>query len=75
MNIYDEAVSKGYEIDIKTMEEMLGVRVIPTVATKKTGLDDLLRADHGIATAGHHPTKSSITAATLKLPPQQWRGR
>ncbi|MFI5294330.1 MAG: ferrous iron transport protein B [Thermodesulfovibrionales bacterium] len=44
MNIYDEAVNKGYEIDIKTMEEVLGVRVIPTVATKKTGLDDLLKA-------------------------------
>lgn len=49
MNIYDEAVNKGYEIDIKTMEKMLGVRVIPTVATKKTGLDDLLKAITGAA--------------------------
>ena len=49
MNIYDEAVNKGYEIDIKMMEKMLGVRVIPTVATKKTGLDDLLKAITGIA--------------------------
>ena len=49
MNIYDEAEKKGYEIDIKTMEEMLGIRVIPTVATKKTGLDDLLKAATDIA--------------------------
>lgn len=49
MNIYDEAINKGYEIDIKTMEKMLGVRVIPTVATKKTGLDDLLKAITGVA--------------------------
>jgi ferrous iron transport protein B len=49
MNIYDEAINKGYEIDIKMMEKMLGVRVIPTVATKKTGLDDLLKAITGAA--------------------------
>jgi ferrous iron transport protein B len=49
MNIYDEAINKGYEIDIKMMEKMLGVRVIPTVATKKTGLDDLLKAITGVA--------------------------
>jgi ferrous iron transport protein B len=49
MNIYDEAINKGYKIDIKMMETMLGVRVIPTVATKKTGLDDLLKAITGVA--------------------------
>ncbi len=49
MNIYDEAINKGYEIDIKKMETMLGIRVIPTVATKKTGLDELLKAIAGAA--------------------------
>ena len=44
LNIYDEAISKGYKIDIKTMKDILGIEVIPTVATKKTGLNDLLRA-------------------------------
>lgn len=44
LNIYDEAEKKGYKIDIKTMEDVLGVKVIPTVATKKSGLDDLLKA-------------------------------
>lgn len=44
LNIYDEAEAKGYEIDTKALEEMLGVIVVPTVATKKKGLDDLLEA-------------------------------
>jgi ferrous iron transport protein B len=44
LNIYDEAEKKGYNIDIKAMETMLGVRVIPTVSTKKKGLDNLIKA-------------------------------
>jgi ferrous iron transport protein B len=56
LNIHDEAVSKGYKIDIKTMEDILGIEVIPTVATKKTGLNDLLRAVTS-KTSGHHPKK------------------
>ena len=49
LNIYDEAEKKGYSIDINAMEKMLGVRIIPTIATKKSGLDDLLKAVTGIA--------------------------
>ena len=44
LNIYDEAEQKGYRIDVKAMELMLGVTIIPTVATKKAGLQDLLEA-------------------------------
>jgi ferrous iron transport protein B len=44
LNIHDEAERKGYRINTKEMEEMLGVKVVPTVATKKSGLDDLLKA-------------------------------
>jgi len=44
LNIYDEAEQKGYKINTKAMEEMLGVKVIPTVATKKSGLNELLKA-------------------------------
>jgi len=59
INIYDEALNKGYKIDIKMMEKMLGVKVIPTVATKKTGLDDLLKAITGVAdsTFLHRPKR------------------
>jgi ferrous iron transport protein B len=56
LNIHDEAVSKGYKIDIKTMKDVLGIEVIPTVATKKTGLNDLLRAVTN-NTSERHPKK------------------
>ena len=44
LNIYDEAEKKGHKINTKTMEETLGVKVVPTVATRKNGLHDLLKA-------------------------------
>ncbi|HET7318828.1 MAG TPA: FeoB small GTPase domain-containing protein, partial [Nitrospirota bacterium] len=42
LNIFDEAEKKGYRIDVPAMEQALGVRIVPTVATKGTGLDALL---------------------------------
>ncbi len=44
MNIYDEAEKKGHRIDLSVMEKMLGVTIVPTVATKKAGIQDLLEA-------------------------------
>jgi ferrous iron transport protein B len=44
LNIYDEAENKGYRIQTAAIEEMLGAKVIPTVATRKRGMDDLLTA-------------------------------
>lgn len=52
LNIHDEAEKKGYRIDIRTMEELLGVKVISTVATKKRGVEELMRA---AVEAGSHP--------------------
>jgi ferrous iron transport protein B len=49
LNIYDEAEKKGYVIDIKSMSGMLGISVIPTVATKKRGLENLLKTALDIA--------------------------
>ncbi|MEN2994405.1 MAG: ferrous iron transport protein B [Thermodesulfovibrio sp.] len=42
LNIFDEAKKKGYEFDIEKLEELLGIKVIPTVATKKEGIKELL---------------------------------
>jgi ferrous iron transport protein B len=42
LNIYDECHEKGYKIDIKKIEKILGISVIPTIATQKAGLDNLL---------------------------------
>jgi len=51
LNIYDEAQEKGYRIDVKGIEEMLGIAVVPTSATRKTGLDDLLKTVLEVADA------------------------
>lgn len=47
LNIYDEAEKKGYRIDIRAMEQALGVTVVATVATRKAGLEELLEAVGG----------------------------
>jgi ferrous iron transport protein B len=52
LNVYDEAQEKGYRIDIPAMEKALGVRVVPTVATRKVGLGGLLEA---VATVAGNP--------------------
>lgn len=43
LNIFDEAEAKGYRIDVKGIEKMLGITVVPTSATRKTGLGELLK--------------------------------
>lgn len=57
LNIFDEAEKKGYRIDVKTLEEMLGVTVVPMVATKKTGLRELFNSVTRLAegTSEHMP--------------------
>jgi ferrous iron transport protein B len=42
LNMSDEAQAKGYRIDVAGIEKMLGITVVPTSATKKSGLDELL---------------------------------
>ena len=44
LNKYDVAKSLGYEINIDEISRMLGVRVVPTVATTKEGIKELLEA-------------------------------
>jgi len=44
LNKYDIAKSLGYEIDVDALSRMLGVPVVPTVATTKEGIKDLLDA-------------------------------
>jgi len=57
LNMSDEAAAKGYRIDVAGIEKMMGIKVIATSATKKSGLDELLQGT--IATAadlkGHLP--------------------
>ena len=70
LNIYDEAEAKGFTINTKAMEEMLGVKVVPTVATKGSGIELLL--EKVIETAGGPEPKrisygTDIEQASLQL--------
>ncbi|NJD37779.1 MAG: ferrous iron transport protein B [Geobacter sp.] len=88
LNIYDEAEAKGYKINTKQMEETLGIRVIPTSAVKKTGLDQLLKAvvsdnlhpprilSYGLdienVLSGLHDHLQRKHPSLLELYPQRW---
>ncbi|MBM4273033.1 MAG: ferrous iron transport protein B [Deltaproteobacteria bacterium] len=52
LNIYDEAQSKGYSINTRLMEETLGIKAVPTVATQGEGLEALMAA---VLEAGNDP--------------------
>jgi ferrous iron transport protein B len=59
LNIYDEAQDKGFRIDVRGIEERLGIRVVPTSATKKQGLAELLEAVV-VAADGGHATRPAL---------------
>ncbi|MFW5897180.1 MAG: FeoB small GTPase domain-containing protein [Bacillota bacterium] len=44
LNMWDEAEKRGIYIDVAELSRLLGVQVIPTVATKARGFSDILRA-------------------------------
>ncbi len=44
LNMYDEAKARKLEIDMKKLSFLLGVPVIPTVATKNQGMTELIQA-------------------------------
>lgn len=44
LNMRDEAHSRGIFVDRKQLSELLGVEVVETVATRKTGLDELRKS-------------------------------
>ncbi|HAE88231.1 TPA: ferrous iron transport protein B [Candidatus Marinimicrobia bacterium] len=48
LNMYDEVEEKQIHMDINYLERLLGAHVVPTSATRKTGITDLL--DHIIET-------------------------
>lgn len=59
LNIFDEAEAKGHRIDIEAIEQMLGVTVVPTAATKNRGTKELLEAALRTAAdpASHQPNQ------------------
>ncbi|MBM7867681.1 ferrous iron transport protein B [Heliobacterium gestii] len=52
LNMVDDAKQKGMQIDIESLSRCLGVPIVPTVASRKEGLKDLVeRFSPAIATA------------------------
>lgn len=49
LNMVDVAEARGLEIDVQKLSEILGVPVVPTVAEKRRGIDDLLSIIVGVA--------------------------
>jgi ferrous iron transport protein B len=55
LNLYDEAGEKGLRIDIDKIASILGCTVIPTVATRREGIDPLMAAAvASVDTPGRH---------------------
>ena len=58
LNMIDVAKQMGLEIDVKALERELGVPVIPTIAAKGKGIDDL---------------RARLQQPAPKLPVRRWR--
>jgi ferrous iron transport protein B len=57
LNLMDVAEGEGLKIDVNKLSEMLGVPVIPTVANRGIGMDELLSAVTAVA-RGERKTKA-----------------
>ena len=64
LNFMDELSNNGGSIDINTMEEMLGVPVVPISAAKNQGVDELITHAIHIAHYQERPKKQDFCPAT-----------
>ncbi|CAN5162942.1 ferrous iron transport protein B [soil metagenome] len=71
LNMYDIAQRQGLRIDLERLSKEIGAPIVPTVATRKRGLEELVAAADALARsrAGEHenfwsePTAAQIRAA------------
>lgn len=70
LNMMDEAREKGIEIDLEGLARTLGVGVVPTVAIRREGIEEL-KAGLGDPRAGalHVPYPEPVEAAIARLIP------
>ncbi|MDW8002660.1 MAG: ferrous iron transport protein B [Deltaproteobacteria bacterium] len=59
LNIYDEAKKMGLDFDIEKLEQILGIKIVPTVAVKKKGIKELLLAINEVGSKSPPPKKLS----------------
>jgi ferrous iron transport protein B len=61
LNMYDEAGQKGFSIDTDKIASILGCAVVPTVATKKEGVDSLMKTAISFAAAPREHQPGSVS--------------
>ncbi len=57
LNMSDEASAKGYVIDTEAIGRMMGITVVSTSATRRTGLEELFSAVRDCAADCHRPRR------------------
>ena len=73
LNMTDEAESRGIRVDAERLSRALGVPVVPTVAVRRTGIEDLRRAIPHAAPVARtvrfdEPTERAIAEVEALLP-------
>ena len=66
LNIMDEVTANGGSVDINTLEDMLGVPVVPISAAKNQGVDELVRHAIHIAHYQEKPARQDFCDSTEK---------
>jgi len=59
LNMHDIALRQGVDIDLAKLSAALGMPVIPTVATRRRGIDRLLETVEALAASAHSTSPSS----------------
>ena len=59
LNMYDIAQRQGLVIDLDKLSGELGVPIVTTVATRRRGIEDLVRQVEALVGAGHPPKTDS----------------
>jgi len=73
LNLWDEATRGGLHIDVAHLASLLGVPVIPTVATQGRGVMEAAR--HAARAAGRSPTRRHRYSARLEAAVAELRAR
>jgi ferrous iron transport protein B len=53
LNMWDEAQKEGFKTDTERLSQLLGVPVVPTIATRRLGMEELKRTIVETARDGH----------------------
>ena len=67
LNMFDEAKALGIDVDVEALSRALGVNVVPTVAVRSRGIDELLDAAFAAIDAHTRPT-TPVTLITAAVP-------